>query len=156
MWVELPYRGWLPLSGCWGQLQDTVWYVEDKLNDSKLRVFVSANIEKFLRNQNTSVEFLTSLANIEETCQVENSGSTTWKEINLLVFSQGQDSSSILSSCFLYRDSSLNTTMGLWQAWYEWKQMGSLMSLEALTSLWSRLASKLGKGGIRLGLDEFH
>lgn len=46
---------------------------------------VPGNIEKFLRDQDKSVEFQEKMATIEETCQVEHNGSTTWKDINLLV-----------------------------------------------------------------------
>ena len=44
-----------------------------------------ANIEEFLKDQDQSVEFKESLAIVEETCLVEHNGSTTWKEIFLLV-----------------------------------------------------------------------
>ena len=43
------------------------------------------NLEVFLRDQCKSVEFQGELENIEERCQTENSGSTTLKEIHLLV-----------------------------------------------------------------------
>ena len=46
---------------------------------------VTGNIEKYLRDQDKSVEFTEKLATIEETCQLEHNGSTTWKDINLLV-----------------------------------------------------------------------
>ena len=44
-----------------------------------------ANIEEFLKDQDQTVEFKESLASVEETCLVEHNGSTTWKEIFLLV-----------------------------------------------------------------------
>ena len=43
------------------------------------------NLEVFLKDQCKSVEFQGELENIEERCQTENSGSTTLKEIHLLV-----------------------------------------------------------------------
>ena len=46
---------------------------------------VQGNIEMFLRDQDKSVEFQEKMASIEETCLIEHNGSTTWKEINLLV-----------------------------------------------------------------------
>ena len=39
----------------------------------------------YLKHEDKSVEFLERLNTIEETCHREHNGSTTWKEINLLV-----------------------------------------------------------------------
>ena len=47
------------------------------------------NLEKFLKDQCSSVKFQDSMANIEEVCLLENSGSSTWKEIHLLVCISG-------------------------------------------------------------------
>ena len=47
---------------------------------------LSDNIEKFLANQDKSVQFQEKLADIEKSCQVEHNGSSVWKEINLMVY----------------------------------------------------------------------
>ena len=47
---------------------------------------LSDNIEKFLANQDKSVQFQEKLADIEKSCQVEHNGSSVWKEINLTVY----------------------------------------------------------------------
>ena len=55
------------------------------MESQEFHCFLVGNIEKFLIDQDRSVEFQEALAGIEQTCQVEHSGATTWKDINLLV-----------------------------------------------------------------------
>ena len=78
---------WGSLAHCssWGKYEDTVWYGNNLILLQPLYLYSLGHLEAVLKDQFKSVEFKDTMENVEDVCHLEHHGSTTLKEIQLLV-----------------------------------------------------------------------